>query len=262
MTQLNLPILEITKLYTEGASVKDLCIKYSCSKQSILRFLHKNNIKSTKFNYKFKNERFFEVIDSEEKAYFLGLVTADGSINSKLHTLQINQIESNSYLLEILNNLLYLDRDLRLVFPKKDTHQVQKQLTATSKNLVLDLEKYNIVQNKSVKNMPINLDLIPKNLIRHFIRGIFDGDGCIHYNKNNKSLVLSIVGSTNVLFQIKNILQKGNIYFDSRSPKYTGIFSVGGNLQMKDIFEFLYKDATVFLINKKNKFVALYGDIH
>ena len=81
-----------------------------------------------KHNYKFKDENFFDVIDSEEKAYFLGLIFADGSLNDKLRTLQLSLVDSDSEVLEKFIKLIYHDRELRTIWPKKWNHSIQNKL--------------------------------------------------------------------------------------------------------------------------------------
>lgn len=47
-----------------------------------------------------------------------------------------------------------------------------------SKSIYNDLNRYGVIERKSGKEI-IPFGLIPDDLIRHFIRGYFDGDGCI-----------------------------------------------------------------------------------
>ena len=74
---------EICSLYKKGKSKNYICKIYHCRLEAINNVLKNNNIKTRPFgltkNLNIK-EDFFEVIDSEEKAYFLGLLFTDGRL--------------------------------------------------------------------------------------------------------------------------------------------------------------------------------------
>lgn len=210
--------------------------------------------------YTFKDINYFNKIDTEYKAYFLGLIFADGSINEKLKTLQLTLREEDSVVLDIFMNEIYIDRDVRIILPKNDKHSIQKQATVTSSILYNDLVRLGIQPNKSVVGGKLEAEYIPSNLIHHFIRGYFDGDGCIYINQKTKCRYVTFTGSTDFINQIKLLLKenieigKGNISFRNESSTYNSTLSFGGNVQSIKIRDFLYKDATIYLERKKEKF--------
>lgn len=69
--------------------------KYKCCNLTLWNFLTLHNIERKKKPQYTKNDDFFENIDSEEKAYFLGFICADGSIINKKNKLSfcLNTIE-------------------------------------------------------------------------------------------------------------------------------------------------------------------------
>ena len=102
-----------------------------------------------------------------------------------------------------------------------------------------------------------NEEIVPKNLIKDFIRGYFDGDGCVHKVKSQNSIKIILVGTMDLLNGIKNIFfnnkilrtepviqQKGNAYQ----------MTINGNDNIIDIYNYLYENSTIYLDRKYNKF--------
>lgn len=213
-----------------------------------------------KSKYIFNDMFFFEKIDTEEKAYFLGLIYADGSINNKLYTLQLNLIEEDKYLLDCLNNYIYKNRPLREINPRELNHKIQYQLTISSKKIYNDLNKLGIIQNKSIIGEWMIDNSVPSKLMNHFIRGYFDGNGCIYNNLKTKNKLVTFTGTTLFIeklreFLVKNIsLRKGNISNRNSSSLYNSTLVFGGNLQVERIKSYLYNNATIFMKRKKEKF--------
>lgn len=98
-------------------------------------------------------------------------------------------------------------------------------------------------------------DQVPKDLIPHFIRGYFDGDGCITSSKSN--IKWSILGTSNFLSSIQDIMVEKLQLNKTKIYKAKNIYSLEykGRKQIKTIKEWLYNDATIFLERKYNKFL-------
>lgn len=212
--------------------------------------------------YKFKNERFFKEIDSECKAYFLGLITADGSLNDKLNTLQISLVEDDKDLLIKFMNLIYEDRPLRSVdlYNKKNPkHKIQYQATVTSKLFYEDLKSYGLIQNKSNTGHTIYLNKIPDIYLKDFIRGYFDGDGCISLDKKG-SLHVTFTGNTSFLHQIREVLSQLEgigtmpVYHRNKENKTNCTVAISGNLQARTMYNYMYADSNFYSTRKFNIF--------
>ena len=114
-----------------------------------------------------------------------------------------------------------------------------------------DLCKIGIVPNKSLV-LNINFSLIPKGLIRHFIRGYFDGDGSIcHTIQDNKiRWQISFIGTKDFL-----------TFFLKEFNKNHQLSSCGNNFRfnfsrfndVKDIVNYMYDDCTIYLDRKYQK---------
>lgn len=158
-------------------SLRELGIKYSYSKSTILRIMQKNHIPM--INKRLVNEQlienYFENIDCEEKAYFLGFIFADGSVSDKGQlTIDINEKD-----IDILLAFKQVIKSNCKINTRTKGNSVMSRIAIKNNNFVQHLHKYGIVPNKTKNTKHLPLNLIPKNLWRHFLRGLIDGDGWI-----------------------------------------------------------------------------------
>ena len=131
----------------------------------------------------FFNQDFFEEIDCEEKAYFLGLIMADGYISPNQRTISIALKREDEHILQKLLDCIGSESPLA---DKKNGKQ--KVLTIHSRKMVIDLERYSIKHNKTYT---LAFPKLREDMYRHFIRGYFDGDGYI--GQRQSTLVISSV---------------------------------------------------------------------
>jgi intein-encoded DNA endonuclease-like protein len=113
-------------------------------------------------------------------------------------------------------------------------------------------------------NKTFNLEYpkwLNENLNKHFIRGYFDGDGCVTFNKINKQLDVSFTGTENMMVGIQNTLINmcgfSKTKLSTRYPeRKNNIRSLHyfGNGNAKKYYNFIYNDANIFMERKKNKF--------
>ena len=144
--------------------------------------IHYYNIQKKKYSRKnhFLKEDFFEKIDSEEKAYLLGLLKTDGFIkkgkNGRQSRWGISLKESDKILLEqikiIINSDVLLSKDCR---EGKESYSLE----ITNEKMCDDLAKYEILPNKTYLLTDIHLEQIPEVFQKHYLRGLLDGDGSI-----------------------------------------------------------------------------------
>lgn len=145
-------------------------------------------------------------------------------------------------------------------FIKYEYHNItgnkQYYLSIYDKEIIDKLELYGLHQNKSCKEVPfLNIN---SNLIRHYIRGIWDGDGFISSNKNK----IGICGSKEVLEYIHtSLINNLNLNF---TDKFIGVRYDGSSHlyrleycgeKIKQILDFLYLDSNIYL----NRKYALYN---
>lgn len=214
------------------------------------------------------NESFFKKIDTEEKAYWLGFIVADGTIGRRNNISCILKIalspKDKSQLLKFLKSIdsNYPIHRYKVGYNKE---YITDEICIYSKVLIKDLKKYGVVSRKTFKTFFPN---ILSKLQRHFIRGYFDGDGCIFLSKNsNISSRVSIRGTLTLLQSIQNLLIKNCNVNKTKILKNNGIWDLqyGGNKQVKRILNYLYKDSNIYLNRKNklyNKFIKSYIEPH
>jgi len=128
------------------------------------------------------NENYFETIDSEDKAYFLGFIFADGCIT--------NDVKKYRYQLTIKlhsKDFSILERFIKSIDGKMDVWKNKKremcEVFLSGKKIINDLETLGVVQNKTFL---VKYPQIDEKFERHFLRGYFDGDGCIRINTDKR----------------------------------------------------------------------------
>lgn len=213
----------------------------------------------TKYTY---DETYFETIDTTEKAYFLGFLYADGT-NTGV-SLQLALMEEDSYILERLKNAIKYTGPLRTYSHKIGKPQTRLEIVRLK--LVADIEKLGVRRNKTF-NLQFP-DFLPEDLIPHFIRGYFDGDGCI--TKDNRSFTITFTGFIDMLrvvekhlLQIMVTITKGS-YAKRHKEKNDGIYTIyfGTNLSTLMFFNYVYKNADgLFLTRKFFKFENLFKQL-
>lgn len=206
------------------------------------------------------NTDYFKQIDSEEKAYWLGFIAADGYLNKRGNTVGIClDVSDTSHLEKFKISIEYTGN----IFIRKSQFSKEHKITEKSVieiysgELSKDIEKYGLDCNKSHSLSTINN--ISKELIHHFIRGVFDGDGCFFFSKgttpNHKgSPGITIVGTKNFLEFLCEYIPDSpkSLQYDKRTNGTYTLYlkSIKRYLRFTD---FIYKDATVFLDRKFKK---------
>lgn len=259
MKKLDLPISEIIELYSSGLGCYKIAEKYKCSSSSINNLLKKNGVytKKNPNDYrKFKfNENYFEKIDSENKAYFLGLIYSDGCISRT--TLRISLQDNDGYILDKLLKDVGSNSKLYNIKKRKNTHQNQKLIVLSSKKMIHDLEKLGVSPKKSLVLEFPNKKQVPEEHFNHFIRGVFDGDGSVFsYERtiNGKKYIesgVSIISSNDFIFQLYNHLNYGRIYHTNHNKN--SFISFKEKNEIEKILDYLYRDSTIFLKRKYEK---------
>lgn len=213
-------------------------------------------------NKKEHRSDYFRNIDSEVKAYILGYIVADGSIEesfrknrpSKLVRLRFGCVSEDDEIIRLIQREIAPNNSLRFYQPSGNRKQTTI-LQICDKELINDLRTLYNVQPRKTYDADFEFPDIPKQLERDFIRGFIDGDGSIgdrHFSM--------ICNSPKFAEQIKDKFieaipdLKWVIYKEIRktTPYWSLHFSYSIKVR-RPIFDYLYKDATVFLKRKRDK---------
>lgn len=246
-------------------TINNIAKSFNLCAPTIMNILNEYNIKrytkSELYNPDFISN-YFESIDTEAKAYFLGFILTDGNIfypqNNREALVSITQNESDKYILDIFKNEVKTNRNIS--FDGRGACYI----AVSSNKMAMDLSKYGIVPNKSLIKQ---LSFIDPLLMRHYIRGIFDGDGNItssitlgekgarHRHK------ISFCGPYIMMEQIKQYISYAlNITSDpliyTYSNRNLSEVKWGSIEDIYKIGEWFYRDSTIFLRRKYNTYMA------
>lgn len=250
--------LEIMELYKTGNySLNQLSKIYNIDYRPLSKYFKKCGIEIEKFPHKKKcNTRNFENINTEEKAYWLGFLYADGCVSSNRNTIELCLCVEDKHHLEKFKNFMDSEHSIGFHHGKLgDSYRI----SIRDNDLKNDLIKAGCVPNKSLILKFPSEDIITTELIRHFIRGYFDGDGCLCKTENTE--YIDMIGTMEFLQKIQSILNNIGIKSsicplatkNRQSNNYRLILS--NKKSRRDFLNYIYKDTSIYLDRKYKKYL-------
>ena len=238
------------------------------SENGIRHILRRYNIPLrtySEINQKYKrNSHYFDVIDNENKAYYLGLLYADGNNFSKHNAITLSLQEEDGYLVEKFKDELEYEGPVHYdeLSKKNPNHKNQVRLTINDEYMSRQLYDIGLVDNKSL--ILVFPEYIEDTFIRHFIRGYFDGDGGVYYDKNRNRLSTNTTGTLEFLIKLKEILNSIGIDCNISHPKQskdnnTYILATCGNKNSLKYLSWMYENSYIKMIRKFS--IYIYGKI-
>lgn len=217
-----------------------------------------NNKLGTKYNI---DESSFSEIQDEASAYFLGFIYADGSIGhyNGDYSIRIELQDRDRQILEDFQNFIKSDRPISESYKKERKYC---KICISNKVIYKSLMSRGITPKKTFAITFPPKDIVPKHLIRHFIRGYFDGDGCVTCSKNKKSSIsFKITSNLHFLEGLREFLinEAGLPKTKITATKSIGIGNLGysGNGNARKFYDFIYKDSKFYLKRKFEKFSSI-----
>lgn len=176
---------EILEMYQSGMTTYRISKEIGEYEQAVINVLRSVIHIPKKVPLKI-NEKYFENIDSVDKAYFFGLIAADGAIvyNMKQHpSMTISLTQEDGYILEKLKEATNAEvtiKEYKQSYQKRDGFvSTQKRFVTTNRNFVSHLLDHNMTPLKSHTLGNLLLE-VEDDFKVDFIRGYFDGDGSIY----------------------------------------------------------------------------------
>lgn len=235
----------IEQYLNEKISTNVIAEQFHTSGEAIRRLLRKEKIIIINHKPRLpRNSNFFEKIDTPEKAYWLGIMYSDGYvIEGKKTCVGLGMIDKEH--IEKFQKALKMLQHKITEYQPKNSSRPCFEITCNDKKMVEDLKKLNVLPRKSQVQIPFPSFLENEDLIRHFIRGYYDGDGSFCFSMKNNDFKVSFVGNKTFLEGLKKYLKKDKISLmrDKRS-KIMYTFSMRGRNQVYDFLFWLYKDTT------------------
>lgn len=252
---------KIVKEYLQGKSSIQISNKYNISRVAVCGLLKRRGIEIRPLSKSMRkyslNESFFDNIDTQEKAYFLGLLYADGYNNEKRGVIALRLSEKDKDILLKFNKTIQSNRPLQYIKTKEARWSNVYGVHISNKHVSNALKNLGCTQKKS---LTITMPDIERGLMNHFIRGYYDGDGSMYVGKgkakNNRQI--TITGATIFCKQISEVLKKElniNNSFYHRNPKNKKHVTllISGKTQVGLMQDWLYKDAGELYIKRKRK---------
>ena len=195
------------------------------------------------------NENAFEEIKTEEQAYWLGFLYADGYISKDNHIELKLSIVDYSHLEKFAKFIDY-KKDINTGIANKKAFC---RINFRNKKMNHDLISLGCTNSKSLNlNFPSNKQ-VPQNLIHHFIRGYIDGDGSVFQSPNDKPR-FSFLGTREIIEGIVKTMS----WKQNKIRKPSGAYSTEyGGWHVYEIIKPLYKDSTIYLDRKYQSFLKI-----
>jgi hypothetical protein len=206
------------------------------------------------------DEKFFDRIDSEKKAYWLGFLAADGCVTATSVSCTLAARDA-AHLRQLRKTLGSTHK-----FVTIDNHGYPAARVAiSSRRLAAALVARGLVPGKRNRTRRPRM---PAWLLHHYVRGFFDGDGGFNVRRigNHQKLRWHLVGHPPILRLIQNALVSGAAVrrlklYPAGKSKVSGMLMYNGNRQVRRICEYMYADATIFLTRKRKLAESILGPI-
>lgn len=245
---------ELFKMYsTYEYTYKELAEHFNKSVSSIACLLNRKGLKGKRQNNHYRkysiNQNYFNCIDTEDKAYFLGLLCADGCNHTNNTKVSLWLKESDKNILEKFKSFLQPDKPL--TFSKKKIGSNQWGIQISNKRISDKLSELGCVPRKTfILKFPTK-DQVSGKFLKDYLRGFFDGDGWL--GKKD----ISITASNSFCNDLQKFLNTKDIKTRARSKgKVTELcFSRDSS---KKFINWIYKDSKIYLERKYQKYLKYY----
>ena len=252
---------EMVEMYLSGKSSVEIGKRFNITNTNVIGYLNRAGIKrrtnkenSRKYSV---NNDYFDKIDNEEKAYWLGFLYADGYVIADRDAFGVALSIKDINHLYKLNSCLNSIYNVKIYNQKKGYSKGNDycRLVIYSEKIKKDLIKYGCFENKTniLKAPPIN-----KKLFKYFIRGYLDGDGCITKSLNKKNTFdykVKFCGTIDLLNFIKEFIEEKNIakinrFYTRKKGQIVKQLELGGNNQVKKFLDLIYDNPKIYLERK------------
>lgn len=252
----------IKKMIENGSFIKEIADFYKIDRKTMRLRLEDLGLSIENYNRVNRHIKsdFFSVIDSPIKAYWLGFLYTDGSVDKGKSRGRIRlQLQEKD--LEILEKFREdLNIESKIIYDKRKNSKCCS-VEFTDEQIYNDLAKYDIIPQKTYKISNIPYKKIPKEYLKDFVLGLYDGDGGISYSENcSTDVTISYTAYHESEVEDFQFLINSLVGLERKNKNiFRGAWATQwrGRLQCLKILEVLYKDAPRFLKRKYDKFLVL-----
>lgn len=253
---------EIVELANQGLSATEIAKILGVWRQTVYYKLKKigKSIPNYHNSLKFDNT-VFDNIDTEEKAYWLGFLMADGYVSKNSNTVELSLKGDDSNHLNKYNDFIKNTQSIKLSkIVNKGKEYSRCRCAVTDNHFHNRLIELGCIPQKSLTlKFPNKNIFAEEGLVRHFIRGYVDGDGCLSYTKTGR-LVIEIMGTKEFLEEILSLYPsyfKRVLHKDKRRP-FSNTYYIACSCTNADKFaSILYDKSNIYLDRKYERFAVL-----
>lgn len=275
-----------TKAVTEWAREKGVSsrvisqrLRGGCSEEELFRDV----TPSVRHSF---DSHYFDVIDDEYKAYWIGFIWCDGYM-----AIRNRKGRNTSY--EFKLSLKYTDYEHLKKFNKCMNGNYDVNFynyynsfvgKATEARLLITNQYFGRILVNQYGLIPHRQDCskllsqIPDNLMKYFIRGVLDADGSFtKYKVVDHSCDVTkysvVIGTNEDILRVieKHLIEHGIVASferkllkrhneDGKDGEYKSLVFSGGR-QCLNVLNYLYKDASIYLDRKYEKYLKIVGDV-
>lgn len=243
----------------------EIAKRYNTNQREINKILKLHGIKHKKSRVNMSrlalNVNYFEKIDSEDKAYWLGFICADGNINKTNN--KVTLTSKDLVVIESFKSAINAEHAISKVIKfDKRTNNVYTGYTIQITNEIFTKHLINlgITSNKTdVLNFPD----IEEKYFTYFIAGLFDGDGSVSwYGKNKDNIRVSLISTKEMLDFIVNVVrwsQKNDKILYTRVTKNKqNVYKMHLYSSSYEFLSYIYSDSGFKYLNRKYEIFLLY----
>lgn len=240
---------QIVDAFNRGMECRSISSTFRFSERAVPRVLAEAGINTKRKNRYFLNESYFDIIDSQVKAYLLGLMAADGCVTTKNYV-AFESIDQE--LTELLKQELEYSGAIRVIKPQN--YAPHYRISFSSQQLATALGNLGVMAGRGSSGL---YHFPASNYLASYVLGYFDGDGCAYVNPNRSGGLISIVGSYEFVSELARLLNMGIVKEHcSKSVYYWTIYS---RKHIEYFYRFVYQYSGFGLQRKKQKIEKILG---
>lgn len=241
-------------------TAKSLAEEIGCSKEYVQKIWTESNLKGKTNRTYYCDYDSFHIIDNANKAYIIGLLASDGNLYKRPNhqgQIQITLQIQDKDILENICKILHSNHPIKITDTTATITFVSDIMYKDLKNIGLQEQKTWHLQIKTI------LKNIPKNFHKDFLRGYFDGDGCVTGRDRPSNFDVQFAVPQNISLDFLNLIKECtqedySFILDNRSEKYSfpfGAIAAKNTTQKYLLLKLMYDydNPELYLIRKYNK---------
>ena len=250
-------VTDIVKKFNDGYTVNDLIKIYGFNKTVLANVINENGGNTTPCSF---CSTIFDNIDTEEKAYWLGFLYADGCVGSRDNSLELSlQLLDAKHLYKFKS---FLNAENKIALDFKIGTFGRCRFSISNKHFKETLISLGCFPQKSLRLEFPKENQVPTEFLIPFIRGYFDGDGCLSHTfsdtiKSHFTVKTSFIGTKEFIFSLLKFLKTQEIFgsiYKNKTYKDNTLEVKFNKTNSVKLLNLIYNDASIYLDRKFEKY--------